>query len=113
MHLHHLRLSVILMIFLGSLGSSLSPAQEILAAGSRKVVSEGKIEYPRLAQKNSLGGTVKIMVVVSPDGRVARCEVIGGNPVFVSAVVESVRRWKWQPTTTETKEPIEITFQPN
>jgi hypothetical protein len=37
---------------------------------------------------------------------------MGGSPVLVKAAVDAIEKWKWAPAPQETKELIELTFQP-
>ena len=39
-------------------------------------------QYPELAKKMNLSGTVKIEVVVAPNGTVKEARVVGGHPVL-------------------------------
>lgn len=59
-----------------------------------------------------LTGTVRLVVTVAADGKVTRTEVSGGNPVLAQSAVDAVNKSKWQPGTEETKEIVEVKFQP-
>ena len=87
--------------------------QVVSIAGKRKIVDQAKIDYPLIARNMSLRGTVKLIAVVGRDGSVLRCEVKGGNPAFVHTVIEAVKKWRWEKSAAETREPIEVTFRPN
>jgi len=60
----------------------------------------------------SLRGTVKVDVVVSSSGTVKNVELKGGHPVLAQAALSAVKKWKWEPATHETHEPIEVRFDP-
>jgi TonB family protein len=85
---------------------SSSPA----SPSSRKVVEKIEPVYPMLARRNHLTGSVKLRVLISPDGRARDIEVLGGNPVFVDNATESVKKWKWSSTDRETTEVVELKF---
>jgi len=57
-------------------------------------------------------GTVRVVVVVAANGKVARTEVVGGSPLLAVAAVDAISKWKWIPASEETKEMIEIKFKP-
>ena len=81
-------------------------------APSRKVKSRVAAEYPQLAKKLSIGGTVKVQVVVSPDGRVKSTKLVGGHPLLVQSAMDAVRKWKFEPGSSEISGVVEVKFQP-
>jgi TonB family protein len=68
--------------------------------------------YPDIARKMRLYGTVRVQVVVSPNGSVMETKVIGGHPILVTAAVDAVKKWKFDPASAETTGILEITFDP-
>jgi TonB family protein len=89
-----------------------SPAQELRAAGKRKIVAQVRPVYPPLARKMNITGTVRLLVTVAPVGTMVRTEELGGSPVLVQAALNAVAKAKWEPAAQETKELVEIKFQP-
>ena len=87
-------------------------SQNLRTTSNRPFLSIPAIEYPRVAKELNLRGVVKLLVTVAADGHVVRSEVMGGSPVFVPVVVEAISKSKWQPGPQQTKETIEVTFQP-
>jgi len=79
----------------------------------RKVKSRVYPAYPEIARKMSLTGVVKLEVVVSPTGNVKETKVIGGHPILVSAAVDAVKKWKFDPGNGDTTETLEFRFDPN
>lgn len=77
---------------------------------TRKVIEKTEPGYPALARRNGLTGTVKLRVVIGPDGRAKDVEVLGGNPVFVGNATDSVKKWKWATADRETTEVVELKF---
>ena len=57
-------------------------AQSIDGEAPRHVKMAVKPEYPILARQMHLSGTVRVEVVIAPDGKVKRAHVIGGHPVL-------------------------------
>jgi len=102
---------VALVILLSSLITSYSPAQD--AAAKRRVVEQSAPAYPTLARAMALQGIVRVEAVVSADGSVRTVDVKGGHPVLAQAAVNAVRRWRWEPATHESREPVEVKFAPN
>jgi TonB family protein len=82
----------------------------VQSEGSRGVRSKVTAQYPRLAQKMNLTGTVQLAAVVRPDGTVEEVRVLGGHPVLAEAASEAVRQWRFRPAPSETVEVVKITF---
>jgi TonB family protein len=84
------------------------------AAGQevRKLVASPAPEYPLVARRLSLQGSVKIEVTVGPDGEIKDTKVIGGHPVFVESALKALRDWKYERASTETRVQIEFKFHP-
>jgi TonB family protein len=68
--------------------------------------------YPDIARRMKLNGTVRLQVVISPDGKVKETKVIGGHPILVTAAVDAVKKWKFDPASAETTGILEIKFDP-
>ncbi len=81
-------------------------------AGKRRVVERTAPAYPPLARNLALAGVVRVEVVVSPEGSVRAVDVRGGHPVLAQAVVNAVRKWRWEPAAHESREPVEVRFAP-
>jgi len=96
---------------LGSLllSPTLSPAQAEL---NRKVRSKIAPSYPELARRINLRGSVKLFVVVLPNGNVKDTKVMGGNPILVNAAIDALKKWKFEPSPDETSGTIEFKFEP-
>jgi TonB family protein len=80
------------------------------AGPPRKVVTHAAPAYPELAKRMHVQGTVKIEATVRPNGTVKSTRVVGGSPVLVSAAIEAVSRWKFEPATNESVEVVQVTF---
>jgi TonB family protein len=68
--------------------------------------------YPELARRMNLRGTVKVLVVVLPNGNVRDTKVMGGNPILVNSAIDALKKWKFEPTPDETTGTIEFKFEP-
>jgi TonB family protein len=69
--------------------------------------------YPELARKMNIIGTVKVEVVVAPNGSVKDAKVIGGHPVLAGAALEAVKKWKFEPAASESTGVVEFKFEPH
>ena len=78
----------------------------------RKVVRRVAPQYPPLARSMNIRGTVKMVVVVAPNGSPKSIEVKGGNPVLVQSAEYALHDWKWEPASHATSEAIDLRFDP-
>jgi protein TonB len=76
----------------------------------RKVRVRVEPIYPDIARKMNLNGTVRVQVVISPNGNVKETKVIGGHPILVTAAVDAVKKWKFDPANAETTGILEFKF---
>ena len=79
---------------------------------ARKIVKKILPTYPELARQLNITGTVKLQVTVEPNGTVKSARVIGGNPAFVVAAMDVVRKWKFEAAPEQSVEIVEIKFEP-
>jgi TonB family protein len=68
--------------------------------------------YPDLARKMHISGTVKIEVVVAPNGTVKDARIVGGHPVLASAALDAAKKWRFEPATGESSGVIDFKFEP-
>jgi TonB family protein len=78
----------------------------------RRAKTKVQPAYPELARKMNITGTVKIEVVVLPNGTVKDARVIGGHPVLAGAALEAAKKWRFEPGATEISGVIEFKFEP-
>jgi TonB family protein len=94
-------------------GSVLAPVANAQAAqtqsSTRKLKLSAPPEYPELARKMNIQGVARVLLTVSTDGRVVGVKELGGNPVLVSALVQAVKKWKYEPADHESE--IEVRFE--
>jgi TonB family protein len=53
-------------------------------------------EYPELARKMNIQGVARVLLTVSPDGKVGTVKELGGNPILVAALMDAVKKWKYE-----------------
>ena len=68
--------------------------------------------YPELARKMNLVGTVKIEVVVAPNGSVKEARVVGGHPLLAGAALDAAKKWRFEPASAESAGVIDFKFEP-
>lgn len=95
-----------------SIGFKSSAQQSDATDSTRKVVSRPAPVYPALARTMSLKGNVRMDAMVSPNGTVRSVVLRGGHPVLAQAAQNAILKWRWEPAAHETREPIEVKFDP-
>lgn len=78
----------------------------------RRAKSKVQPIYPELARKMSISGTVKIEVVVAPNGTVKEARIVGGHPVLASAALDAAKKWRFDPAPAESSGVIDFKFEP-
>ena len=76
----------------------------------RTVVHSEDPEYPEVAKKMGLHGTVKLRLWITPDGTVRRVEYIGGHPLLAESALKAVKNWKYATASQESELTVEIKF---
>jgi TonB family protein len=109
----HLRVRVFSsLIWVALLGSAMSRDGPGLVEIERKCTERVIPSYPELARKTNITGIVKAEALVTADGRVKSVVMKGGNPLLIQAAQHAIYQWKWAPAKHETRETIEIRFDP-
>jgi len=78
----------------------------------RRAKSRVQPTYPELARRMNITGTVKVEVVVSPNGSVKDARVVGGHPVLANAALDAAKKWRFEPATVESSGVIDFKFEP-
>jgi len=90
--------------------SQSSQSQTSLSQSSgRKVKSSAPPEYPELARKLNIQGMARVLLTVTADGKVVNVKDLGGNPILVAALVDAVKKWKYEPADRESA--VEVRFE--
>jgi TonB family protein len=94
---------------LGSIGLQSQEGQgEIVRRAKSKVPAV----YPELARKMNITGTVKVEVVVAPNGSVKNARIVGGHPLLANAALDAVKKWRFEPTAMESSGVVDFKFEP-
>src|SRR5437016_3886433 len=76
----------------------------------RKIVRREEPEYPTIAAKMNLYGTVRLKIWITPEGSVRRLEYIGGHPLLAESALKAVKAWKYETNSKETTAMVELRF---
>jgi TonB family protein len=79
----------------------------------RKLIRQVTPDYPWDLKRASIGGMVRLNVVVSPGGSVNNILVLGGNPILAECAIKAVKKWKYTPADTETNVRVNVAFDPH
>lgn len=107
---HKTALLLVIAVGIG-IGLAKLPAQDAQNEIVRRAKSKVQPEYPELARKMSLSGTVKVAVVVAPNGTVKEAKVMGGHPVLANAALEAVKKWRFEPAAAESSGVVDFKFE--
>ena len=77
---------------------------------TRKAKKEVPPQFPPLARQLGLSGTVRVAVVISPEGRVKTAHAVGGPPLFMAPAEEAAKQWEFEPNSTESKQVLDFAF---
>ena len=105
--------AVLVVAMLAGTGVVATRAQEAQGEIVRRAKSKVQPVYPELARKMNITGSVKIAVVVAPNGTVKDAKIVGGHPVLANAALDAVRKWRFEPATVETSGVVDIKFEPH
>ena len=83
-----------------------APAQ----ASERKIISRVRPEYPPIAKRMKIAGTVMLSVVVTPSGQVKAANFVMGEKILLEAAQHAIEKWKYEPAGDQTVEDVELEF---
>lgn len=75
----------------------------------RRIKSRTNPQYPELARKMNVSGSVRLEVKVAANGQVRSVRPLGGHPLLIDAAESAVKQWRYEPGP-EATEIIEIHF---
>src|SRR4051812_39522092 len=102
-------LTLMLALNVRQLGAQSAPNNEELL---RRAKSKAQPTYPELARRMNISGTVKIEVVVAPNGSVKEARVIGGHPVLATPALHAAHRRRLEPPPAQSTGIIVFKFEP-
>lgn len=88
-------------------------AQQEQGESRRKVVNRVMPPYPEIARNMHIRGVVRIEAVVASNGSVKSTTILGGHPLLAQSADQAVRKWRWESASAESKELVEVRFDPD
>jgi TonB family protein len=82
-------------------------------AEERRVLKRVQPVYPELARRMHIGGLVRILVTVAPDGTVSTVKAVSGNKMLWPAAEEAMKKWKFVAGDSESTVSLDINFDPS
>jgi TonB family protein len=79
----------------------------------RKLVTRIEPEYPVSLRGLQIGGTVRLLVTISPKGSVEGVKLLGGNPILAESAIKAVKQWIYATGRSQTKLEVSIPFDPH
>jgi TonB family protein len=95
------------LIFTGVHGLSAGGAH---AQTARRALNNPQPDYPEIAKKMHLNGTVRVEVVIGANGQIKETKVIGGHPLLVNSTLMALKMWKFAPSNEESTTVLEFNF---
>ena len=105
-------ISVVLLTLVTVLSISARPAFADDIDG-RKIKNKVQPVYPDLAKRMNVTGSVKVEVVIAPNGTIKSTKVIGGHPLLIETSIDAVKKWRFEPASEETTTTVEFKFNGN
>ena len=78
----------------------------------RKVKVKVSPTYPDIARRANITGTVKVAVVVAPNGTLKSTKIVGGHPLLASAALDALKKWKFEAASEDSSGIVEFKFEP-
>jgi TonB family protein len=66
--------------------------------------------YPELARRMKIIGVVKVQVTVAANGLVKDAKLVGGHPVLANAVLDAVKKWRFETGSGDTTGLLQFRF---
>jgi TonB family protein len=93
-----------------SLAKAGGDSPDVKSDSTRKLLLRVPPEYPEMAQRLNLTGTVQVEARVMPDGKVKDVKIVGGHPVLADAVMRAVMLWRYEPAPKESTVLVKVAF---
>jgi TonB family protein len=102
------RAKSLFLCFLGVAVLSISLATSA-AESPRKAKYKVAPQYPEIARKMNITGSVRLEVLVAANGSIKSVRPLGGHPLLIDSAVLAVKQWKYE-AGEEGTETIEFKF---
>jgi TonB family protein len=81
----------------------------VLARGARPI-RQTSLEYPAVARKEHISGTVEMQLTIAEDGSVQSPRMLSGDPLLQAGLAEEISKWVYQPLRVNGK-PVPMTTE--
>ena len=81
-------------------------------SAERQLLTRVEPEYPETLQRLQIGGTVRLIVTISPNGSVESAQVLGGNPILAESAIKAVKQWVYTANPARTISEVSVPFFP-
>lgn len=78
----------------------------------RLLLTRVEPEYPETLLRLQIGGTVRMMVTISPRGNVESVQLLGGNPILAEPAIKAAKQWVYSAGPSRTLQQVSIPFVP-
>lgn len=75
-----------------------------------RIITRVAIRPPEEAIQKHISGQVVLDVVLDTSGNIKQTTVLEGDPILSAAVMDTVKQWRFAPTTLD-GDPVEVEFQ--
>jgi TonB family protein len=75
-----------------------------------KIMNKTPIQVPPQAIEKHISGKVVVEVILDVEGNIKELKVLEGDPILSDSVMETVRKWKFEPTKLD-GDPVEVDLQ--
>jgi protein TonB len=67
-------------------------------------------EYPETLRQLHIGGTVRLQITISAQGRVESVTLLGGNPILGESAIKAVQLWIFAAAPSRTTQIVTLPF---
>ena len=82
----------------------------VLAQDGRTPVKQVRPAYPTLARQAHISGSVRVEVVIAPNGKVKSASVLGGHPLLAQSALDAAKQWQYAPAASESSTTVVFNF---
>jgi TonB family protein len=107
---HQVRIVLLILAALVAGASTAPPTLRAQEEVPRKAKKEVQPSYPQLARQLKVQGTVRVSVVIAPDGKVRSAHALGGSPLLIPPAEEAAKHWTFETASKETTQVLEFNF---
>lgn len=78
-------------------------------SAGRKIKTKVAPQYPELAKKMHVSGSVRLELLIAANGQVKSVKPLGGHPLLIDAAESAVKQWRYE-SGPEASEIVEFKF---